>query len=65
MTPTAYQALAVHVRSIALRDAYLAFLADCIAECDRKHSPEELAAAEAHLRRPVEVAQFDLLLGKS
>lgn len=65
MTPTAYQSLAVHVRSIALRDAYLAFLADCIAECDRKHSPEEVAAAEAHLRQPIAGAQLDLLLGKS
>ena len=24
---------------------YLAFLASCIAECDRSHTPEEIAAA--------------------
>ena len=43
---------------------YLAFLASCVDECDKEHSPEEVAAAEAYLRRPIEVAQFDLLPGK-
>lgn len=52
MTSIEYLTLALHVRSVALRDAYLAFLADCIAECDRQHSPEEVAAAAEYLRVP-------------
>ena len=42
---------------------YLAFLASCIAECDKEHSPEEIAEAEEVLRKAVQVPQFDLLLG--
>lgn len=44
---------------------YLAFLASCIAECDKEHTAEELAEAEKILREAVTVPQFDLLLGKS
>ena len=44
---------------------YLAFLAPCIAECDKEHTPEEIAAAEKLLRDPVQVPQFDLILGRS
>lgn len=43
---------------------YLAFLASCIAECDKEHTAEELAEAEKILREAVTVPQFDLLLGK-
>lgn len=60
MTATEYHALAVHTRSVALRDAYLAFLADCIAECDRKHSPEEVAAAAEILARDPRAPQPSL-----
>jgi len=42
---------------------YLAFLASCIAECDRSHTPEEIAAAQQLLNRVVTVPQFDLILG--
>ena len=44
---------------------YLAFLASCIAECDKEHTAEELAEAEKILREAVTVPQFDLLLGTS
>ena len=44
---------------------YLQFLKGCIAECDRRHSPEEVAAAEDLLRKPKGQAQADLLLGVS
>lgn len=43
---------------------YLAFLASCIAECDKEHTPEELAQAEKILRDAVNVPEFDQLLGK-
>lgn len=42
---------------------YLAFLASCIAECDKEHTAEELAEADKILREAVTVPQFDLLLG--
>lgn len=42
---------------------YLAFLASCIAECDRSHTPEEIAVAQQLLSRVVTVPQFDLILG--
>jgi len=44
---------------------YLAFLASCVDECDKEHSPEEVAAAEQVLRESIQVPQFDLILGKS
>lgn len=43
---------------------YLAFLASCVDECDKEHSPEEVAAAEQVLRESIQVPQFDLILGK-
>lgn len=42
---------------------YLAFLESCLAECDKEHSPEEIAEAEEVLRKAVQVPQFYLLLG--
>lgn len=41
------------------------FLASCIAEADKEHTPEEIAEAERILREAVHVPQFDLLLGDS
>lgn len=37
---------------------YLAFLASCIAECDKEHSPEEIAEAEEVLRKAVQVSEL-------
>lgn len=45
------------------RGPYLQFLADCIAECDKQHTPEEVAEAQALLDRTGNVPQFDLILG--
>lgn len=56
-----YEALVMRTRYIA---RYGAFLLDCIRQASRSHTPEEVAAAEEHLRRPVNVPQLDLLLGK-
>lgn len=36
---------------------YLQFLQDCIAECDREHSPEEVAAAAERLAMPARPRQ--------
>ena len=44
---------------------YLAFLASCVDECDKEHSPEEVAAAEQVLRESIQVPQFDLILGSN
>ena len=44
---------------------YLAFLASCMYECDKEHSPEEVAAAEQVVCESIQVPQFDLILGKS
>ena len=55
-----YAALSERTRYIA---RYGAFLLDCVKRASRVHTPEEVAAAEAYLRRPIDVAQFDLLLG--
>lgn len=52
MTPERYQSLSVHARSIVQRDAWLEFLADCIANASRAHSAEEVAAAAEYLRGP-------------
>lgn len=42
---------------------YLAFLQSCIDECDKEHTPEEIAASEKLLSEHVQVPQFDLILG--
>lgn len=62
MTAVEYQALAVHARSIVLRDAWLEFLADCIANASRPHSPEEVAAASEYLARDPRCRQPELNL---
>lgn len=41
---------------------WLEFLASCIAECDRAHSPEEVAAAAAFLDMPKRPTQPQLEL---
>lgn len=51
MNAISRQARNLHARSDALHNAYLTFLADCIAECDRQHTPEEIAAAAEYLAR--------------
>lgn len=56
-----YAALSERTRYIA---RYGAFLLDCAREAARAHTPEEVAEAEEQLRRPVNVPQLDLLLGK-
>lgn len=47
--------------------ARLAHLSECIAECDRAHSPEDLEAASAKLKAYVDsltpVQQYQLLAG--
>lgn len=57
-----YAALVAKTRYIA---RYGAFLLGCAQEAAKHHTSEEVAEAEAYLRRPVDVAQLDLLLGKS
>lgn len=45
---------------------YLQFLKDCIAECDREHTPEEIARAAALLATPSKPRQPQLdLKGKA
>lgn len=56
------QALTVHCRSIVQRDAWLAFLADCIANAERPHTPEEVAAAAELLARDPRAPQPSLNL---
>ena len=62
MTEAEYTAMAVHARSIVQRDAWLEFLADCIANASRSHSPEEVAAAAALLAKPSHPRQPELAI---
>ena len=41
---------------------YLQFLQDCIAECDREHTPEEVAVAAEFLARDLRAPQPSLNL---
>lgn len=56
------QARSLHRQSLALQSRWLAFLSDCIAEADRRHTPDQVAAAAAYLATDTRARQspFDL-----
>ena len=52
--------IARHPYSASDRRPYLQFLEQCIAECDREHTPEEVATAAELLAMPARPRQPEL-----